>query len=180
MTASACDVLVVEPLTPRLWPAFEELLDQGGPASRCWCMAWRVGPAYRRRAPERNRADFRDTVAQGGSPPGLVALRAATAMGWVQVTPRAAVPALEIPWRLRSVDDVPVWSLTCFYVRKGHRRTGIMSSLIDAAVEFARTAGAPAVEAYPLDGAVSPSATSTGYASAFAAAGFVEIARRSP
>jgi GNAT superfamily N-acetyltransferase len=142
-------------------------------------MAWRVGPAYRRRAPARNRADFRDTVAQG-PPPGLVALRAGTAVGWVQVTPRAAVPALEIPWRLRSVDDVPVWSLTCFYVRKGHRRTGIMSCLIDAAVEFARTAGAPAVEAYPLDGAVSPSATSTGYASVFAAAGFVEIARRSP
>jgi hypothetical protein len=94
-------------------------------------MAWRVGPAYRRRAPARNRADFRDTVAQG-PPPGLVALRAGTAVGWVQVTPRAAVPALEIPWRLRSVDDVPVWPLTCFYVRKGHLRTGIMSSLIDA------------------------------------------------
>jgi GNAT superfamily N-acetyltransferase len=90
------------------------------------------------------------------------------------------IELLEIPWRLRSVDDVPVWSLTCFYVRKGHRRTGIMSSLIDAAVEFARTTGAPAVAAYPLDGAVSPSVTSTGYASVFAAAGFVEIARRSP
>lgn len=43
-----------------------------------------------------------------------------------------------------------------------------------------RAACAPAVEAYPLDGAVLPSATSTGYASVFAAAGFVEIARRSP
>ncbi|GHS90287.1 hypothetical protein AGMMS50218_17940 [Actinomycetota bacterium] len=50
----------------------------------------------------------------------------------------------------------------------------------EEAVEQARAAGAPAVEAYPLDGAVSPSSTSTGYASTFAAAGFVTVARRSP
>ena len=75
---------------------------------------------------------------------------------------------------------MPVWLITCFYVRKGHRRQGIMSALISAAVDLARSAGAPAIEAYPLDGTVSPSATSTGYASTFAAAGFTEIARRSP
>ena len=55
-----------------------------------------------------------------------------------------------------------------------------MTALIAAAIEYARAAGAPALEAYPLDGAVSPSATSTGYASTFAKAGFTEIARRSP
>ena len=52
--------------------------------------------------------------------------------------------------------------------------------MIDGALDFARSRGAPAVEAYPVDGAVSPSATSTGYVSTFAAAGFVEVARRSP
>ena len=76
--------------------------------------------------------------------------------------------------------DVPVWSISCFYIRKGHRREGIMTALITAAIEYARAAGAPALEAYPLDGAVSPSATSTGYASTFTRAGFSEIARRSP
>ena len=55
-----------------------------------------------------------------------------------------------------------------------------MTALIAAAIECARAAGAPALEAYPLDSAVSPSSTSTGYASIFAMAGFTEIARRSP
>lgn len=171
----------VEPLTEALWPAFEELLaGSGGAAARCWCMAWRLGPSYRRRPVARNRDDFRAVVA-AGPPPGLLALGDDDlAVGWCQVTPRSAVPALERPWRLRAVDDVPVWAITCFYVRKGQRRQGVASALVSAAVALARAAGAPAVEAYPLDGAVSPSSTSTGYVSTFLRAGFVEVARRSP
>ena len=101
-------------------------------------------------------------------------------VGWCQVTPRKALPAIDHAWRTRKVDDVAVWVIACFYVRKGHRRQGVTTALIAAAVDLVRSAGAPAVEAYPLDGSVSPSATSTGYASTFAAAGFVEVARRSP
>jgi GNAT superfamily N-acetyltransferase len=171
--------LVVEPLTPELWPAFAELMNGGGPAGRCWCMYWRIGADYRRRPGEENRTDFH-AVVQQGPPPGLLALRDGVASGWCQVTPREAVPALDGPWRVRRVDDVPVWAITCFYVRKGHRRQGVTSALIAAAIDLARSAGAPAVEAYPLDGSVSPSSTSTGYASTFSEAGFVEIARRSP
>ena len=78
------------------------------------------------------------------------------------------------------MDDVPVWVIACFYVRKGHRRQGVTAALIAAAAALARAAGAPSIEAFPLDGSVSPSASSTGYASTFAAAGFVEVARRSP
>jgi GNAT superfamily N-acetyltransferase len=95
------------------------------------------------------------------------------------VAPREALPALDRGRRIRRVDDVPVWVIACLYVRKGHRRQGVTSALITAAVELARSAGTPAVEAHPLDGSISPSATSTGYASTFAAAGFVEVARRS-
>jgi hypothetical protein len=62
----------------------------------------------------------------------------------------------------------------------GYRRRGVTRALIDAALEAARKAKAPAMEAYPLDGVLSPSATSTGYASTFARAGFKEVARRSP
>ena len=72
------------------------------------------------------------------------------------------------------------WVIACFCVRKGHRRQGVTTALIDAAEDLARSAGAPAIEAYPLDGSISPSATSSGYHSTFAAAGFVEVARRSP
>jgi GNAT superfamily N-acetyltransferase len=178
MTASADSELVIEPLTTPHWSAFADLLEQGGPAGRCWCVA-PMGIDYRRRPVVSNRADLRRAVKQG-PPPGLLALRDQVAVGWCRVTPRDAVPGLERAFRTRRVDDIPVWSISCFYIRKGHRRKGIMTALISAAIDYARAAGAPALEAYPLDGAVSPSATSTGYASTFAKAGFSEIARRSP
>jgi len=75
---------------------------------------------------------------------------------------------------------MPVWSLSCLYVRKGYRRRGITSALITAAVNAARRAKAPALEAYPFDADESPSASGTGFASTFARAGFRTVARRSP
>ncbi|HEX9534490.1 MAG TPA: GNAT family N-acetyltransferase [Stellaceae bacterium] len=100
-----------------------------------------------------------------------------TAVGWCQLTPGDALPWLNRAWRLKRVDDVPVWSLSCFYVRKGYRKKGVTAALITAA---AKRAKAPTLEAYPLDAALTPSASGTGYASTFARAGFKTIARRVP
>jgi GNAT superfamily N-acetyltransferase len=115
-----------------------------------------------------------------GPPPGLLALDGETAVGWCQLTPRDALPALDLAWRLRRVDDVPVWAMSCFYVRKGYRRKGVSGVLIAAALESARRAGAVAVEAYPLDAELTPSSSHTGYASTFERAGFVTVARHVP
>ena len=83
-------------------------------------------------------------------------------------------------WRLKRVDDPPVWSISCLYVRKGYRRRGITSALIAAAVKAAKAAGAPALEAYPLDADLTPSASGTGYASTFVRAGFKTVGRHTP
>jgi GNAT superfamily N-acetyltransferase len=97
-----------------------------------------------------------------------------------QLTPRDDLPWLDRARRLRRVDNVPVWSISCFYVRKGSRKQGVTSALIAAALKTARGAGALALEAYPLDGDLTPSASGTGYASTFARAGFRAVARRTP
>jgi len=78
------------------------------------------------------------------------------------------------------VDSRPVWSLSCFYTRKGYRRRGVTAALIDAAIIAARRAGAVALEAYPLDPALTPSASHTGFVSMFARAGFKIVARDTP
>ena len=171
--------LAVRPLTPSLWPALEDLFGKRGACNNCWCMYWRIGSAYRSAAAGKNRAAFRRVVKRG-PPPGLVAFDGDVAVGWCQLTPRKALPWLDRTWRLRSVDDAPVWVLSCLYVRIGYRRKGVTSQLIAAALKAAKRANAPAVEAYPLDADASPSATGTGFSSTFARAGFKVIARRTP
>jgi GNAT superfamily N-acetyltransferase len=171
--------LTIRPLTPDRWPALEDLFGENGACGGCWCMYWRIGSAYRDRRREKNKAAFREVVRRG-PPPGLLAFDGDVAVGWCQLTPRDDLPWLDRAWRVRRVDDVPVWSISCFYVRKGYRRRGVTSALIAAALRAAKRANAPAVEAYPLDADESPSATGTGYASTFARAGFKTIARHTP
>jgi GNAT superfamily N-acetyltransferase len=169
--------LTVRPLTPDLWPALEDLFGNNGACNGCWCMYWRIGAAYRKRPRENNRAAFRRIVKEG-PPPGLLAFDGAVAVGWCQLTPRDALPWLDRTPRLGRVDDASVWSLSCFYIRKGYRRQGITAALILAALKAARRAKAPALEAYPLDADETPSASFTGFVSTFARAGFKVVARR--
>jgi hypothetical protein len=50
--------LTVRPLTPDLWPALEDLFGKSGASNGCWCMYWRLGPAYQRRPRGRTRPPF--------------------------------------------------------------------------------------------------------------------------
>jgi GNAT superfamily N-acetyltransferase len=171
--------LTIRPLTPDLWPALEDLFGKNGACNGCWCMWGRIGSAYRKLPREKNKAAFREVVKRG-PPPGLLAFDGDVAVGWCQLTPRDALPGLDRTWRLKRVDDVPVWSLSCFYVRKGYRKQGVTSALIAAALKAAKRAKAPALEAYPIDADETTSASGTGYASTFARAGFKTVARRAP
>jgi GNAT superfamily N-acetyltransferase len=169
----------VRPLTPELWPALESLFGELGACNGCWCMYWRIGSAYRTQARENNKAAFCEIVKHGPSP-GLMAFDGDVPVGWCQLTPRVNLAWLDRTWRLKRVDGLPVWSISCFYVRKGYRRRGVTSALIKAALKSAKAAGAPALEAYPLDRDLTPSASSTGYATTFARAGFETVACHTP
>ncbi len=171
--------LTIRPVTPKLWPALEDLFGKKGAANGCWCMYWRVGPLYRSRPRSANKHAFRNIVRRG-PPPGLLAFDGKIAVGWCQLTPRATLAWLNRCWRLERADEVPVWSISCFYVRISHRRRGVTEALIRGAVREARRAKVSALEAYPLDAARTPSASGTGYLSTFLRAGFEIVARRVP
>lgn len=121
-------------------------------------------------------------LVSGGARPGVIAYAGGEPVGWCAVAPRSAYPRLARSRVLAPPDDSPVWSVSCLFVRRDHRRRGLSRRLIDAAAKFAASAGARIVEAYPVD-ARGPQADAfvwTGVASAFARAGFREVARRSP
>ena len=171
--------LTARPLTPDLWPQLEELFGPVGACNGCWCMYWRIGSAYAQRPRELNKKAFK-AIVKKGPPPGLLAFAGDTPVGWAQVTPRAALPGLDHGRFTQRVDDAPIWSLSCFFIRKGWRGQGVMTALIDAAIKHARRKQAPALEAYPTktNGTRrNNSGMYTGTASSFARAGFKTIAQ---
>jgi hypothetical protein len=77
----------------------------------------------------------------------LLAFDGDLAVGWCQLTPRQDLRWLNRKPTLEAVDDTPVWSISCFYLRRGYRRKGVMSTLIVEALKAGKRANAPALEA---------------------------------
>jgi GNAT superfamily N-acetyltransferase len=175
--------LSFKPLTPARWDDLEALFGPRGACGGCWCMWWRLPRArYNASKGEGNRKAFRKIVLSGETS-GIIAYRGTQPVGWCAVAPRDRFPALDRSRVLAPVDDKPVWSITCFFVAREHRGHGITAALIRAAVGFARRKGARIMEAYPVDPAGGRTADAfvyTGLVSTFTAAGFTEVARRSP
>lgn len=145
-------------------------------------MWWRLQRSvYNAGRGEGNRRAMKKLVDRG-TVPGIVAYEGDRPVGWCSVAPREDFPALERSRVLARVDDLPVWSIVCFFVARDMRRKGMTSDLIAAAVRYARKHGARIVEAYPVEPGTAGTADAfafTGLASVFQKAGFVEAARRS-
>ena len=145
-------------------------------------MFWKLrGKAYEEARGMETR-QMHKSVIDSGTPTGLLAYLHGEVVGWVAVEPREAYDKLAHSRTLKPVDDQPVWSVTCFFVAKKHRRNGITVELLKAAVEHVRSHGGKIVEGYPVDAQKEMPAPFiyTGTASAFQQAGFKEVARNSP
>jgi len=172
------------PVAPDNWADLEKLFGPRGAYSGCWCMWWRLSRAeFGRQSGEQRKAGLKRLV-DSGQAPGILAYLEHEPVAWVSVAPRETYPSLERSRTLRRVDDLPVWSIVCFFVAKPYRGQGLMVELLRGAVTYAAQQGAHIVEAYPVDpGDRIVHGNTEGYmglVSAFRRAGFVEVARRSP
>lgn len=171
--------LIVLPATADRWPDIE-LLFAG---SACWCQYWRGSASdYGRISKatlldhvlDERRAALRRQLQQP-SPPGVVAYSGHEPVGWCGFGPRHTLVRLARSRTISPVDELSVWSIVCFLVRPGFRRRGVATALLQGAIACARSHGAPALEAYPIDpGArrLSPNFAYVGTLSLFEKAGF--------
>jgi GNAT superfamily N-acetyltransferase len=145
-------------------------------------MFWRVSrKEYEAHKGAGNKRALRNIVSKGQKP-GIIAYLGKEPIAWCAVAPREVYVALERSRILKPVDKERVWSISCVFVRKQDRRKGVSKELLRAAVEFAAKQGARVVEGYPVE----PSMENMpdpflwhGIPSAFLAAGFKEVERRS-
>jgi GNAT superfamily N-acetyltransferase len=176
------DELVARPLTRDTWHAFETLFGENGACGGCWCMYWQLKHSdFYAQHGEGTHEMMRQRVEQGAIP-GLLAFSGDKAIGWVAVEPRSAYPVLARSRTLAPVDDLPVWSITCFFIDRHYRKQGLNAWLIKQAVNYAFAQGAPAVESYPSlfkGGKTSDTFYYTGKETTFEKLGFKEVAHPS-
>lgn len=168
------------PLTADRWPDFETLFGRSGAYGGCWCMWWfQNDREYGANKGEGNRLAMKSRV-EAGPPPGVLAYLDGEPVGWCAFGPRESYPRLARSRALKPVDDLPVWSVMCFYIARKQRRKGLTAALLGAVIDEVRRRGGKIVEGYPK----LPKASGEGdpfifmgLVSAFEKAGFVEVAR---
>jgi len=169
-------------VTKQNWKDFEELFGERGACGGCWCMYWRL-----------KRKDFETKKGTGnkramkrlidsGVIPGILAYNNTEPIGWCCIAPRDDLLVLENSRVLKRIDDKPVWSVVCLFIKKSYRNRGLSTQLLKAAKKFVKEQGGKILEGYPVEPKKDkmPDAFAwTGLASAFLNAGFKEQLRRS-
>jgi GNAT superfamily N-acetyltransferase len=165
-------------IRPPVWEDVVDLFTRPGPrggipiASQCWCQYWVTrGEGY---WAADNDAKLRRQL-QAGEVHALLAYLDGVPAGWCRLGPRESFERLAHSRTLAPVDDLPVWSVVCFYVSPAAKRQGVASALLEAAVELAREQGAPALEGYAARPHHPNIDSYTGYLPMFLDAGFEHV-----
>jgi len=180
--------ITIAPLTPDLWPAFEDLFGKQGACYGCWCTHFRLPPASRRENTGERKKDHMRARVEAGPPPGLLLFDGERADGWMQVGPRLDVPEWNNRGRVTApTDDAPaedpsVWAISCFFIRSSARRRGFTHRLVHAGIDYARNKGARLLEACPMRESKDSRSLAlyVGSQRVFEKAGFITIVERKP
>jgi len=143
--------IVVQPATTARFSDVATMLGPKNPdSSVCWCLSHRLDWKTNRELVGRARGEYVKMLCGRKFAPGVLAYSDAEVAGWAAVAPRSELPFARST-KIPHVDDLPVWSAWCIRVRPGYRGRGISHALLDGAVAYARSQGAPAIEGYPVD-----------------------------
>jgi GNAT superfamily N-acetyltransferase len=139
------------PVTPDRFEHFADVVNRTRRANHCWCLSHRLQAAEIEQLGSGSREAAMRRLCEREHPPGVVTYLDGEPVGWCNVGPRVEITRLARSRLIRPVDDLPVWSIVCVVVRAGHRGQGVTAPLLEGAVAYAASHGAPAVEAYPVD-----------------------------
>lgn len=145
--------LTIKPLAPALADDFFKFFDDTAFAdnpdwSHCYCCFYHIcDPGWEQRTASQNR-EFAQKAIGSGLMNGYLAYADGEPIGWVNAGDRASFKRLKdepLPGGQR------VFSVVCFVIAHAHRRQGIATALLQAAIDDAK-GKYDFIEAYPLKG----------------------------
>ena len=149
--------LLARELGPSTWADFERLFRKyHGVQAGCWCMFYHregpTGPLQSTSRQETNRRDHRSLMLRGHAQ-GILVYDDERPVGWCQFGRREDLPRIERGRKYRSLaqglGSPPSWRITCFFVDRPWRRSGVARFALHAALEAIKRRGGGIVEAYP-------------------------------
>ena len=160
MIANPSTIRVV-PANEATWEDIETVVGRARSWDRpCFCQRFKLGvPGFRATSADERAQMLREQTDCGypesDSTTGLLAYVDGEPAGWCCVEPRRAFPFMpeQRTWyKKRGQDrtDDRLWVVACFVTRTPFRYIGVSRTLAKAAVEFAGSRGASAVEGYAM------------------------------
>ena len=124
MSLNVTNKLSFEPLSTTIWESLLKLFGEKGACGGCWCMTWRlVSKEYEKNKGAHNRELFYQLV-KNKEPLGVVAFEDGKPIGWCSISPREKLIRLENSRLFKRIDDTPVWSITCMFIKKNTGKKG--------------------------------------------------------
>lgn len=157
-TAVDPEQLTVQPLTPQTWPAFEALgARHNGVWGGCWCTWFHQGTRDAPELPpgppsaERSRLHKKALVERGIAHAALVLL-GERAVGWAEYGTPDELPNIHHRAQyLSETDRLPDFRITCLFVDRDFRGSGVAARAVRGALDLIAQAGGGVVESYPHD-----------------------------
>ena len=164
------------PLDAGTWDAFADLAERhNGVWGGCWCTWFHTMHAEKGYTAEGNRA-LKERLVRAGRAHAALVFDGDVAVGWCEYGTPGELPNIYHRQEYEAgLDRLPDYRLTCFFVDKKYRRTGVAAAALRGALVLIAQAGGGVVEAYPQDTPgkkVSASLLYNGTRSLFETAGF--------
>lgn len=142
------------PLSAETWSDFAALAEaHNGVWSGCWCMSFHGWEAGKEVSATANRAEKELRVREDRAHAALV-YEDDSCVGWCQFGVTDELPRIKNKKAYEArLDELPDWRITCFFVGKGHRRTGVAHAALAGALKEIARLGGGVVEGYPDDSA---------------------------
>ncbi|GAB3270486.1 GNAT family N-acetyltransferase [Arthrobacter pigmenti] len=143
----------IKALTSQTWNAFADLCarNNGAGMGGCWCTWFHHSTPAQRRA-SGNPRDFKEWLVRKGNAHAALVLDGGTAVGWCEYGTPEELPGIYHRKEVESAGaPLPDYRLTCFFVDRRYRRTGVAVAALDGALKLIAADGGGVVETYPQD-----------------------------